>query len=254
MRAWSAVLFSAATLLAGCAADATPDDTEAAADAVVAGSETYERPEVGIVWNGGGLCTGTLVRANVVLTAAHCITGLPKDEDATAAQPAYAFEIRRVAGDRQRFAVDRIHSFLTPADFDGTQRWRTKDIALVRLASDVPASIARPNVVARAWPRLGSRVAIYGYGCSDRNPGADGRRPGAGTKRKKEYRWSLGLALGFSDTENSCPGDSGGPLLDVQRGAVFGTTSGYVAGSDHFGDVPANAIAVDALADRWAAR
>ncbi len=220
-------------------------------DAVVSGTETFERPEVGIVWHGGGLCTGTLIRPNVVLTAAHCVTGLPKDEDATTANPPYAFEIRTAADKSQRFPVVRIHSVLAEGDFDGGQGWRKQDIALMRLGSSVPSSLARPAAVAHSWPAVGAAVAIFGYGCTDRTPGANGRRPGSGTKRKMERAWTLGAAFGWTSSNNVCPGDSGGPLLDQRRGSVVGTNSGYVGSSDHFGDVPANHVAVDAIADRW---
>lgn len=226
-------------------------DVESSENAVIGGSTTFERPEVGVVLH-RGMCTGTLVRANVVLTAMHCGTGTPVDADVTASEPGYFFEIRKSATERHRYEVDRAQSIAQPADFDGTQKWRAKDILLLRLAEDVPEEIAKPAGIARFAPRIGSRVAVYGYGCTDRVAGADGRRPGGGTKRKKEYDWTVGLAFGFAETQNVCPGDSGGPLLDLSRNVVVGTNSGYVGGNDQFGDVPASFTQLNALADRWA--
>lgn len=249
------IVLALALGLGACAAPHDDDttDVESSSDAVIGGTTTFERPEVGAVWHGNGLCTGTLVRPNVVLTAMHC-TGIASDLDVSAAQPGFAFEIRKSETERHRYAADRVHSITTLAELDGSQRWRAHDIALVRLTEDVPASIARPAQIARWWPRLGGHVAVYGYGCTDRAAGANGRRPGTNTKRKKEYRWTLGLAFGFTDTQNVCPGDSGGPLLDLERNAVLGTTSGYVDGDDAFGDVPGSFAALTAKADAWSAR
>jgi hypothetical protein len=199
------------------------DGAEASEDAVIGGSTTWERPEIGVVLH-RGMCTGTLVRPNVVLTAMHCGTGTPVDADVTASDPGYFFEIRKSDTEKH----------------------------LLKLESDVPAEIAKPARIATLRPMLGSRVAVYGYGCTSRTPGEDGRRPGGGTKRKKEYDWSLELAFGFGDTQNVCPGDSGGPLLDIRRNAVVGTNSGYISGNDRFGDVPASAGKLNELADRWA--
>jgi hypothetical protein len=243
-----------AAMMVGCATDDEPtDDTGATSDAVIAGTETFERPEIGMVWHGSGLCTGTLIRPNVVLTAAHCVSGLPKDADATNLSPPYAFEIRDGRNPSQRFPVVRLHSMLQESDFrDGSQSWRRQDIALMRLASDVPADLARPASVASTWPQVGGGVAIYGYGCTDRTRGANGRRPGSGIKRKVEHAWTLLSSLVLTTgSQNVCPGDSGGPLLDTALGAVLGTNSGYVGAFDHFGDVPANHVALDAIADRW---
>jgi V8-like Glu-specific endopeptidase len=245
----------AALLVAGCAApsdEAGDDGVEvgSSSDAVIGGTETFARPEIGAVWHGNGLCTGTLIRPNVVITALHC-TGIANNQDVSAAQPAFAFEIRKSATEKRRFAVDRIHSIGTLADMDGSQRWRARDIALMRLTEDVPDSLARPAQVATAWPRVGGHVALFGFGCTSRVAGANGRRPGSNTKRSKEYRWTFGLAIGWSDTQDVCPGDSGGPLLDLERNAVVGTTSGYVNGNDEFGNVPASAAAVTAMAAQW---
>lgn len=253
-----ALLFSSivAPGLAGCGAptdDVANEDVESSSDAVIGGKETFARPEIGAVWHGNSLCTGTLIRPNVVMTALHC-TGVAKDLDVSAAAPAFAFEIRTSATVRRRFAVDRISTIGTQAEIAASQSWRTRDIALMRLTEDVPSTLARPANVAPSWPWPGARIALVGFGCTSRTAGPDGRRPGTNVKRAKEYSWTIGLAIGWSDTQDVCPGDSGGPLLDVGRNAVLGITSGWRGNDDIFGDVPANHVAINAIADRWSSR
>jgi hypothetical protein len=247
----------AALPVAACAApsDADPSADPAAgvdssSDAIVGGKETFARPEVGAFWHGNQLCTGTLIRPNVVITALHC-TGLAVDQDVSAAAPIYRFVIKRSATERFEFKIDRLHAIGTLADMDGTNRWRQRDIALLRLTTDVPSSVAVPAAIATSWPRIGSTISVFGYGCTSRTPGADGHRPGTGLKRTRDYYWTLGLAIGWNDTTSSCPGDSGGPLLDVEHNAVVGTASGYGANDDFWGDVPANYTAVNAIASKW---
>ena len=250
MRIPAGLFAIAAIALMGCAVDAEEDEEVSGStdQAVVGGTTTFEHPEIGKLRNGGSYCTATLIRPGVVLTAAHCVTGSPKDEAVTS----YSFEIRTSATNMVRFAIDRAYSVPVAADFaGGAQDWREKDIALLRLTTDVPETLAKPLRAATAWPTWGARVAIYGYGCSSRVVGPDGHRPGGETKRKKEFDWSLGLVFGWSDTQNTCPGDSGGPSLDVATGTVYGTTSGYVSGNDRFGDVPANIGVVNGVADKW---
>lgn len=229
--------------LVACASDAEDESPGTASDAIIGGSATFDRPEVGMLVHDNAYCTGTLIRPNVVLSAAHCVTGSPKDE----VQTGYSFVIHTSATEKQRFAIDRVYSLPVAADFDGTQRWRDKDIALLRLTTPVPARLAAPASVATSQPWPGATLALYGYGCTQREP-----RSGGGTKRKKTMSYSLGRALGWSKTQDVCPGDSGGPLFDVFASSVIGTTSGYVNGDDRWGDIPANHELVNRIADGWA--
>ena len=51
----------------------TPPPVEQLYPKLVNGRVTAERPEVGLMLMGGGMCTATLVAADVAITAAHCI-------------------------------------------------------------------------------------------------------------------------------------------------------------------------------------
>lgn len=237
-----------ALFMIGCA-EPTTEDAASTDDAIVDGADTFEHPEVGLFHNGGSYCTATLIRPNVVLTAAHCVTGGHKDEVVTG----YSFDIKPSATSAvTHFEIDRAYTIPVAADFDGTQTWRLKDIALLRLTTSVSPDLAQPLAVATSRPTEGDAAVIYGFGCTSRVADANGHRPGGGVKRKAEMKWRSD-AIGSGASSRVCPGDSGGPWVDVAANAVFGTTSGIVNEDDRFGDVPASAAEINRVADAWAA-
>ena len=60
-------------LAPACAADWNANETIARGTSVVDGTITWERPEVGTLFIGGGMCTATLITPQVAITAAHCV-------------------------------------------------------------------------------------------------------------------------------------------------------------------------------------
>jgi hypothetical protein len=229
----------------GCAGE--DDDASSSDDAIVNGSDkTYEHPEVGAFYTAGGLCTGTLIAADVVVTAAHCIPGSENENVETAG---YTFKIWTAPQQGHEFKVDRQRSLLSGSDFAGPpESWRAQDILLLRLKDPVPAVLARPAKIATRWPTAGNRIAIFGFGCTDR-----ATREGSGIKRKAESAWAAGATPTATGTNNLCPGDSGGPLmnLDNSGGALLGTNSGHGAQGDHFGDLPKNRARIREIVTRW---
>ena len=110
-----------------------PEDT--AQSALIGGSYTFERPEVGSISIGGGGCTATLVGPRLVVTAAHCIDYVTRETVGNYG----TFEIRRFAGDRQVYRVQRMASFMAAREVIGPD-----DVAILQLATAVPADIATP--------------------------------------------------------------------------------------------------------------
>lgn len=190
-----------------------PDDGDTTPK-VLNGEETLERPEIGGITVGNGFCTATLIRKNIVVTAAHCVDYYSRTRPGNHGR----FDITQSDGQKVSFPVDLIFSF---RDRYSSQ----KDIALARLARDVPPEVARPTALSTREANPGEQVTIYGYGCTRRNGGGD-----SGVKRK--------FTTAYGTTRNLCSGDSGGPVV-IGDGPIFMINSGYITntGEDVFGHI-----------------
>lgn len=209
------VAITAGLLLAACAEGPDAIDAPSLAafeEKVVRGELTRERPEVGSISMG---CTATLVAPEVGLTAAHCVSYGTREQPGNHG----TFTLEPAAGGQRQYVIERYKSYsgdLGPAD-----------LALFRLATPVPADVARPAPIAATLPGNGNPLTVFGYGCTQRNTGTDWR--------KRKATFPMG-----TNTNHLCPGDSGGPVFDDSTGAVLRVNSGYYLdgfGTDIFGDV-----------------
>ncbi|MFT6398078.1 MAG: hypothetical protein ACJAYU_002833 [Bradymonadia bacterium] len=182
----------------------------------------------------GGMCSGTLIAPNLVLTAQHCVAEVPSSYvrcGQTEFGSVYSPDSFFVTTDTtfsmsgNFYRVDEIQIPLGSRDLCGA------DIALMILSSNVPDSIAVPHT-----PRVditataGENYTAHGYG--DTNGAGE-----AGTRRWLDDREVfcdgadcqrfVGNSIDTNEwigSDGTCQGDSGGPALDeFQR--VFGVLS-----------------------------
>lgn len=186
------------------------------------------RPLVMIVDARGDLCTGTALAPDLILTAAHCVTGkIAYTVKAFQGGPSIA--VRGVA----------IHPQFNPGSYAASRA--TADVALLKLGGPLanlvmPAKLAPVRHVA-----VGETLTIAGFGVT-----AAGTARGLGLPRMAKLAvtgkpGSLQIRLFDMATRNqfaglgACTGDSGGPAFDGASVSVIGVVSWTTAPNDEEG-------------------
>lgn len=222
--------------LSGCAVDGADVESDTSqSEPVIGGQVTRDRPDVGMAsFRWGSFCTATLIAPRVAITASHCVQYATRD--ATGAFG--SFRIDKAASGVARYPIDRYRA-LTGSGLG------SPDVALLRLATPVPADVATPAPLATSLPSSGTPLTIYGYGCNDDWE----HQTGGGTKRDYHYRYGATLR------DVLCPGDSGGPVRVDATGAVLLINSGWVSSwgdrHDVFGEVPQFVSKIQAQIAAW---
>ncbi len=171
--------------------------------------------------DGDGVCSGTLIAPNVVLTAAHCVIGLKGAVVVFGNNMDTATEARGVD-------MVAVHPQFQPKAA-GQGGWN--DVALFRFQGAAPASAKVAQILETpASLKVGLKAVVAGFGTTKSN----GLGQDDGTLRKvtlslqnPAYEQTELAFARSSKGGSACHGDSGGPAYITQNGklTVIGITS-----------------------------
>lgn len=218
-------------MLASCAPN-NQNTSDAFAGNIVGGRKMTLKDQkkagvVGIVIStadGMGICTGSLIAKNIVLTAAHCL-----DESESPIKNifvVFAEDIESAKPEQIRVASTGVaHEGFAPSAPDSGKSWN--DVALLKLSEDAPADFKLALLPeANLKLNVGQQLIQSGYGRAEADRSAT--TDSSGVLRTVSGIGILAISLDGREIQmneakkGSCNGDSGGPAyLRTSKGQVI---------------------------------
>ncbi len=225
--------------LASCVVEAPlPDELDRVRGAIMNGYPAHaDSAVVGIVsfsgFGGFGICSGTLIAPNVVLTAQHCVAQITGSQGGGVNCQTSGFAAPYPANGL--FVSTQQQLTQNPNDYHATKATVIppgegvcgRDVALMVLQDPVPATEAEPLVVRVDTALIGGTPGTFAQGedYSAIGYGNTGQFGGSGARRRRDGLrvtcegatcfMAGAYATEWLGDEGVCQGDSGGPAVDA---------------------------------------